>query len=285
MPHSVSEIYDSAVVRLTKAQIPSPRLEARLMLLEALGLSADEALPFSAVADGHQKIFFETMLNKRLQHFPLCKILGRKGFYKYDFIVNEQVLSPRPDTETLIEAAVEFSQKYGLRQMVDFGTGSGCILLSVLGDIPEMTGTGVDISSGAVAVAARNAEKLGLFTRAEFLNAGWFDKDIVTRLGRKYDLMVSNPPYIPSKDIAALEEEVREHDPLLALDGGKDGLRDYRRLAEIAPLIVRPGAYIMLEAGIGQADEIAAVFTKQGFALEQIRPDLNGIARCVILHN
>ncbi len=285
MSHSVSEMYDEAVFCLSKAQIPSPRLEARLMLLEALGLSADETVPFSASTGEWQKVFFDTMLAKRLRHFPLCKILGRKGFYKYDFIVNEQVLSPRPDTEILVEAAVEFSQKYGLRQMVDFGTGSGCILLSVLGDISQMEGTGVDISAEALDIAARNAENLGLSSRAEWIKAGWFDKDIVARLEQKYDLMVSNPPYIPSGDIAALEEEVREHDPILALDGGKDGLRDYRRLAEIAPLILRPGAYIMLEAGIGQADAIASVFMQQGFALEQIRQDLNGIPRCVILHN
>lgn len=285
MSHSVSEMYDEAVFCLSKAQIPSPRLEARLMLLEALGLSADETVPFSASTGERQKVFFDTMLAKRLRHFPLCKILGRKGFYKYDFIVNEQVLSPRPDTEILVEAAVEFSQKYGLRQMVDFGTGSGCILLSVLGDISQMEGTGVDISAEALDIAARNAENLGLSSRAEWIKAGWFDKDIVARLEQKYDLMVSNPPYIPSGDIAALEEEVREHDPILALDGGKDGLRDYRRLAEIAPLILRPGAYIMLEAGIGQADAIASVFMQQGFALEQIRQDLNGIPRCVILHN
>ena len=285
MSHSVSEMYDEAVFCLSKAQIPSPRLEARLMLLEALGLSADETVPFSASTGERQKVFFDTMLAKRLRHFPLCKILGRKGFYKYDFIVNEQVLSPRPDTEILVEAAVEFSQKYELRQMVDFGTGSGCILLSVLGDISQMEGTGVDISAEALDIAARNAENLGLSSRAEWIKAGWFDKDIVARLEQKYDLMVSNPPYIPSGDIAALEEEVREHDPILALDGGKDGLRDYRRLAEIAPLILRPGAYIMLEAGIGQADAIASVFMHQGFALEQIRQDLNGIPRCVILHN
>lgn len=285
MSHSVSEMYDEAVFCLSKAQIPSPRLEARLMLLEALGLSADETVPFSASTGERQKVFFDTMLAKRLRHFPLCKILGRKGFYKYDFIVNEQVLSPRPDTEILVEAAVEFSQKYGLRQMVDFGTGSGCILLSVLGDISQMEGSGVDISAEALDIAARNAENLGLSSRAEWIKAGWFDKDIVARLEQKYDLMVSNPPYIPSGDIAALEEEVREHDPILALDGGKDGLRDYRRLAEIAPLILRPGAYIMLEAGIGQADAIASVFMQQGFALEQIRQDLNGIPRCVILHN
>lgn len=285
MSHSVSEMYDEAVFCLSKAQIPSPRLEARLMLLEALGLSADETVPFSASTGERQKVFFDTMLAKRLRHFPLCKILGRKGFYKYDFIVNEQVLSPRPDTEILVEAAVEFSQKYELRQMVDFGTGSGCILLSVLGDISQMEGTGVDISAEALDIAVRNAENLGLSSRAEWIKAGWFDKDIVARLEQKYDLMVSNPPYIPSGDIAALEEEVREHDPILALDGGKDGLRDYRRLAEIAPLILRPGAYIMLEAGIGQADAIASVFMQQGFALEQIRQDLNGIPRCVILHN
>lgn len=285
MSHSVSEMYDEAVFCLSKAQIPSPRLEARLMLLEALGLSADETVPFSASTGERQKVFFDTMLAKRLRHFPLCKILGRKGFYKYDFIVNEQVLSPRPDTEILVEAAVEFSQKYELRQMVDFGTGSGCILLSVLGDISQMEGTGVDISAEALDIAARNAENLGLSSRAEWIKAGWFDKEIVARLEQKYDLMVSNPPYIPSGDIAALEEEVREHDPILALDGGKDGLRDYRRLAEIAPLILRPGAYIMLEAGIGQADAIASVFMQQGFALEQIRQDLNGIPRCVILHN
>ena len=285
MPCSMSETFDSVLSRLIAARIPSPRLEARLLLAEALQLAEDQPLPSAADISSEQHRRLEDMLARRLRHCPLCKILGRKGFYKYDFVVNENVLSPRPDTEILVEAAVSLAKQKNLRTMVDFGTGSGCILLSVLGDVPEMAGTGVDISAAALEVAACNAQNLGLSERAAFINAGWFDEDIARRLGQKFDLMVSNPPYIPSADIAGLDEEVRVYDPLLALDGGKDGLRDYRRLAEIAPLILKPGAYILLEAGIGQARDIASVFEDKGFVLEHIRNDLNSIPRCVILHN
>ncbi|MBQ8630581.1 MAG: peptide chain release factor N(5)-glutamine methyltransferase [Alphaproteobacteria bacterium] len=285
MPFSISETFDSVLSRLVAARIPSPRLETRLLLAEVLQLAENQPLPSGAELTQEQCRRLEDMLALRLRHCPLCKILGRKGFYKYDFIVDENVLSPRPDTEILVEAAVSLSKQKKLRTMVDFGTGSGCILLSVLGDVPEMAGTGVDISAAALNIAARNAQNLGLSDRTCFINAGWFDEDIAVRLGQKFDLMVSNPPYIPSADIAGLAEEVRAHDPLLALDGGKDGLRDYRRLAEIAPLILKPGAYILLEAGIGQARDIASVFEDKGFVLEHIRNDLNSIPRCVILHN
>ncbi len=285
MPFSISKTFDSVLSRLIAARIPSPRLEARLLLAEVLQLAENQLLPSGAELTQEQCHLLENMLSLRLRHYPLCKILGRKGFYKYDFIVDENVLSPRPDTEILVETAVDIASRKNLRTMVDFGTGSGCILLSVLGDVPEMAGIGVDISAAALNVAARNAGNLGLSGRAGFINAGWFDEDIAVCLGQKFDLMVSNPPYIPSADIAGLAEEVRAHDPLLALDGGQDGLRDYRRLAEIAPLILKPGAYILLEAGIGQARDIASVFEDKGFVLEHIRNDLNSIPRCVILHN
>ena len=285
MPCSMSETFDSVLSRLIAAQIPSPRLETRLLLAEVLQLAENQPLPFAAEISPEQRRRLEDMLALRLQHYPLCKILGHKGFYKYEFTVNENVLSPRPDTEILVEAAISLSKQKKLRTMVDFGTGSGCILLSVLGDVPEMAGTGVDISAAALEVAVCNAQNQWLSERAAFINADWFDEGFVGGLGQKFDLMVSNPPYIPSTDIADLDEEVRAHDPLLALDGGKDGLRDYRRLAEIAPLILKPGAYVLLEAGIGQALDIASVFEDKGFVLEHIRNDLNSIPRCVILHN
>lgn len=168
MPCSMSETFDSVLSRLIAARIPSPRLEARLLLAEALQLAENQPLPSAADISPEQHRRLEDMLARRLRHCPLCKILGRKGFYKYDFIVNENVLSPRPDTEILVEAAVSLVRQKNLRTMVDFGTGSGCILLSVLGDVPEMAGTGVDISAAALEVAVRNAQKSGAVGTCRF---------------------------------------------------------------------------------------------------------------------
>ena len=281
MPDRLSQIFAAAVEALAQGKIPSPRLEARLMFSAAFGDDVD----LSPKAQDNQLAVFNSMLTRRLAHVPLCKILGRKGFYKSDFFVTEDVLSPRPDTEILVEAAIKIAQEKCFRQLVDFGAGSGCILLSVLGDVPQAFGIGVDISAKALQVASKNAATLGLQERCRFLNAGWFDENICAHFPQPIDMILSNPPYIPSQDILALEKEVREHDPLLALDGGEDGLRDYRRLAEIAPLILKPGGYVLLEVGIGQADDVVKIFTSHGLHHVETLADLGSIPRCIILHN
>lgn len=274
---------DNILPHLAAAGIPSPRLEARMILAFVLGREADEIHggEYELVPEQEEKL--RCLVARRVSHTPLDKLLGIKDFYKYRFRVNEDVLSPRPDTEILVEAALELAWRHKLSTVLDLGSGSGCIILSVLADCPTLTGTAIDKSAPALAVARENASLLGVFSRVDFQNMSWFDTDFTAKLARRYDLIVSNPPYIPAADIPTLEEEVKAHDPLSALDGGKDGLDHYRRQAEIVPDLLSEKGFVLLEGGIGQAKDIAALFIAAGLTLVEIKKDLSGIERCIIL--
>lgn len=219
----------------------------------------------------------EDIINKRINGWPLDKILGQKDFYKHSFFVNEDVLSPRPDTEILVEAALEIIQKSKIQNILDLGTGSGCILLSILKEFPHIQGVGVDISEKALTVADKNKSALGV--DCKFIQKDWFKDNIIG----EFDLIVSNPPYIPRQDISALEKEVREHDPMLALDGGVDGLDSYKKIAELSKNLLKKDGYILLEAGINQAQDIVNIFISEGLKLVEVKKDLSGINRCIIL--
>lgn len=276
-----SNLFEDVVRRLAEGQIPSPRLEARLLIANTIGVDANELNPFAVKLDDAQTEKLMQSLQDRLKHKPLCKIVGKKAFYKYDFHVDCNVLSPRPDTEILVEAAIHLGQENKLTRVLDLGTGSGCILLSVLADLPNAKGVGIDISDKALEIAQTNAEMLGVVSRVELMRASWFDDNL--SLGDKFDLIVSNPPYIKSADIATLDTEVKDYDPMLALDGGADGYRDYKKLAERIPSWIKDGGYVLLEVGIGQAEKVAQIFQEKGLSLCEIVKDLAGINRCVIL--
>ena len=276
-----SNLFEDVVRRLAEGQIPSPRLEARLLIANTLGVDANELNPFVVKLDDAQTEKLMQSLQDRLKHKPICKIIGKKAFYKYDFHVDCNVLSPRPDTEILVEAAIHLGQENKLTRVLDLGTGSGCILLSVLADLPNAKGVGIDISDKALEIAQTNAEMLGVVSRVELMRASWFDDNL--SLGDKFDLIVSNPPYIKSADIATLDTEVKDYDPMLALDGGADGYRDYKKLAERIPSWIKDGGYVLLEVGIGQAEKVAQIFQEKGLSLCKIVKDLAGINRCVIL--
>lgn len=273
-------LFELITGRLAEGKIASPRLEARLLIAYALGIEADELNPFAVKLNDAEMQKLMQALQDRLNHKPICKIIGKKAFYKYEFQVDCNVLSPRPDTEILVEAAVRLGQQHKLKRVLDLGTGSGCILLSVVADLLNAKGVGVDISDKALAVAQTNAEMLGLVSRVEFVRGSWFDD---LSLGDKFDLIVSNPPYIKSADIATLDTEVKDYDPMLALDGGADGYRDYKKLAERIPNWLKDGGYVLLEVGIGQAETVAQIFQEKGLSLCEIAKDLSGINRCVIL--
>ncbi|MDR1026341.1 MAG: peptide chain release factor N(5)-glutamine methyltransferase, partial [Lactobacillus sp.] len=240
-------IYNSLVT----AGIDNPGLETRMIedYAKRHNLSQDQV---------------NEIINQRILKTPLDKLLGEKGFYKHIFCVSENVLSPRPDTEVLVEKAVDIIKVMGKgaspRTILDLGTGSGCILLSILSDIPDLIGVGVDISAAALDIAKQNAAALQLENRVEFFQRNWF-KD---KIEGHFDVIVSNPPYIPSTDIPNLDVEVKDHDPMLALDGGQDGLDSYRKIAEIIPNLLNKDGYVLLEVGINQAQDVANIFTKAG---------------------
>lgn len=278
----MENIFNFVVQSLVKAGIESPRLEARILIAEVLHCRPEDVYDgINISAEARQKII--NMLKQRLQHMPLDKIIGHKEFYKYDFWVNENVLSPRPDTEILLEKALTLAQNNSAKKLLDLGTGSGCLIISLLKELPTTQGVAVDISNQAIAVAQQNAINLQVSDRLQFVNADWFAADFVKKIGQEFEIIVSNPPYIPRSDIKDLAPEVKDFDPMLALDGGNSGYDSYEKIAELAPQLLTDNGYILLEAGVGQAPKIADIFTKHVLRLVDIVKDLSGIERCVIL--
>ncbi len=267
-----------AQTRLKAARLDSPAIDARLLLEAASGASRADIL-----SDPHRLLTpeqIETLdgwLDRRERREPVARILGRKGFWKLMLAVTPDVLTPRPDTETLVEAALRDHAEYERFSVLDLGVGSGAILLSILAERPHARGLGVDISDEALAVARDNAANLGLADRTALLRGSWTQG----LDGNAFDLVVSNPPYIPSGDIDALEPEVAVHEPRLALDGGADGLDAYRALAPEVLRVLRPGGRFLVEIGWDQALAVSRLFRATGAAEVDVLKDLGDRDRVV----
>lgn len=222
------------------------------------------------------------ILDRRRQGEPLSKILGEKGFYKYIFKTGADVLDPRPDSETLVEGVLDaFPDKKQPLKILDIGTGSGCLLISIVSEYTAMQGIGLDKSAAALKIASENARVLApckdiSFVRRDFMQADW-----TQGLG-EFDIIISNPPYIKSTDIDSLEPAVRLYDPLLALDGGADGLNAYRTLAADIHNLLKPGGLVFFEIGQGQEQDVMDIMHRQGFVLSKQMRDLGGIIRVLI---
>lgn len=263
---------DDFITALIAAHIPSPRMETDIILKAS-------APNFPEISPKEEKAARD-MLSRRLKHEPLDKILGKKEFYKFTFKVNKDVLSPRPDTEILVESALALIDKAKPCRILDLGTGSGCIILSLLKECPHAKGVGLDISDKALNVAKENARVLEVSNRVEFVNASWNDRDFA---GEMFDIIVSNPPYISKADIKSLSSEVKDYDPFVALSGGEDGLACYREIANLAPKLLKKDGCILLESGYGQDENIKEIFIKAGLSHIKTVLDLANINRCVIL--
>jgi release factor glutamine methyltransferase len=222
------------------------------------------------------------LTERRLAGEPVDRIVGSRGFWTLDFVVTPAVLSPRSDTEAVVRAARDILQAIhpadAPLSILDLGTGSGAILLALLDAFQGASGIGVDISCEALAVAQDNADRLMLSERSRFIHGGW---DVA--IGQRFDLVVSNPPYIPTADIAGLDPEVRDHDPHLALDGGADGLDCYRAILPLLPRLLTPTGFAVLEIGFGQGDDVSRLAADAGLSVLEIRPDLGGVPRAVVL--
>ena len=257
----------------------TPDLDARLLVEHALGLTrsdlfarANDTIPDSDAA----RVL--ALIARRAAREPVGRILGHREFWTIDLALNPDTLEPRPDTETLVEAVLRsLPDRSAPLRLLDLGTGTGCILLALLAELPDATGVGVDLSPGAVAAATGNAARNGLVERARFQTGNWG-----AGLAERFDVVVSNPPYIPSADIATLDPEVREHDPLRALDGGADGLDAYRIIAGQMPDLLRPGGLAGLEVGQGQAADVAELLAAAGLEPVGVFRDLGGLERCVL---
>lgn len=272
------QAWTAARDRLKATGIDTPVIDARLLLEAAAGATRADLLndPHRPLTDAQTETL-DAYLTRREQREPIAHILGRKGFWSVMLGVGPQVLTPRPDTELVVIAALERLDPAKPATILDLGTGSGAILLALLAERPAAKGLGVDISEEALAVARENASNLGLAPRAALLRGDW-----TAGLGEaSFDLVVSNPPYIATAEIETLEPEVRQYEPLAALDGGPDGLDAYRRLAPEILRVLKPGAGFVVEIGHDQGEAVTGLFRAAGAADLELRQDLGGRDRVV----
>lgn len=293
MTRTVGAALAEVADRLAAGGIDNPRLEARLLAAAALGV--EPVIIFAhpeRLLTADEETRLRVSLGRRLSREPLAQILGRREFWSLPFHVSPATLIPRPDSETLVQAALGWIDQGrharegghpwapafagATKSILDLGTGSGCLLLAVLSELPEATGLGIDASPEALEIARRNAADLGLADRAKFRHGNWGDG-----LEGPFDLILSNPPYIPSGEIAVLMPEVRDYEPTSALDGGPDGLDAYRCLLPEIVRLLAPGGAAFLEVGQGQAGAVANLGRETGLTLLGLYPDLAGIDRCI----
>jgi release factor glutamine methyltransferase len=271
---TVAEALREAARRLA-AVTDTARLDTELLMAEALGVSRSELL-LRYMGDPEPDLF-QALVTRRLAHEPVAQILGRKEFYGREFRVGRDVLTPRADSETTVAAALEACPD--TERILDCGTGSGALLLTLLAELPGATGVGIDRSCEALAVASDNAARLGLTGRAEMRLADWHGPDWREGLGA-FDLVIANPPYVETS--FALAPSVRNYEPLGALYAGPEGLDDYRVLVPQLPTLLRPNGAAVLEIGATQAEAVTAIARAAGFA-GAVRHDLGGRARALIL--
>ncbi len=276
MADTVGEALRLGRARLLAAGSPTAMLDARLLLQEAADLSHEQVVaePDAALTPVESDCY-AAMLARRERGEPVSRIIGRREFFGRDFVVTPDVLDPRPDTETLIDLVLRMAGELSQVRVLDLGTGTGILAVTLLAEWPDARGLATDVSPAALAVARANAEAHGVHARLSFHQGDWF-----SGLDGQFDVIVSNPPYIPSAAIAGLDRGVKDHDPRAALDGGADGLAPYRVIAAAAKAHLRPGGVVAVEFGAGQAEAVADIFHGAGFARWGEGVDLGGHVRC-----
>ncbi|MCG8491617.1 MAG: peptide chain release factor N(5)-glutamine methyltransferase [Sneathiellales bacterium] len=277
MSLSLRDAHHIAAQELKKAGVSEPSLDARLLLASLFkdGREVFFREPERLLTSEEEQLF-RGLVERRVLREPVSHILGRREFWSLEFLVNSDVLDPRPDSETLIEATLtQCGQEFSGR-ILDLGTGSGCLLLTLLTELPKSTGIAVDQSVAALDVAKENTRRLGLQNRCELFHSHWFEK-----VQGRFDVIVSNPPYIETETVKELEPEVTQFEPLSALDGGKDGLNCYREIVSSAPDFLCEGGYLIFEVGFGQAEAVASLLRGENFSEIRIHNDLASVGRCV----
>lgn len=269
-------LYEGAQV-LAAAGIDNPRLESRLLLAHALGRTTEDLIrDLTARATASN---FANLIARRAAREPLAFILGWREFWSLPFHVSPATLIPRPDSETVVEAALALCpDAQAPLRVLDLGTGTGCLLLALLHERPSAFGVGIDRSAPAAHLARRNACDLGLAARSAFLCGDW-----AGAVNGRFDLVLSNPPYVATPELAALMPDVALHEPRTALDGGTCGLTAYRAIIAALPRLLMPSGAAVLELGAGQSDAVGIIAEAAGFRV-QVRPDLSGTPRAMILH-
>jgi release factor glutamine methyltransferase len=280
MSATIASALEDATGHLSAAGIEDARREARLLLGHALGVGPETVIGYPERGlDGSAQARFAALVARRAARMPTDRILGQREFWSLPFSLDATTLTPRPDSETVVEAALAAcADRSRAIRILDLGTGSGCLLLALLSELVNATGVGVDLSVGALVRARGNAGRLGLGGRCRWLRADWG----AALLGG-FDLIVANPPYVARGEIAQLAPEVADYEPRLALDGGPDGLDAYRALAADVARLMAPGGCAAIEIGAGQSAGVSAIFRAHGLAVARTAHDLRGIARCLVL--
>ncbi|UXT43840.1 peptide chain release factor N(5)-glutamine methyltransferase [Agrobacterium leguminum] len=273
---SVANALAAARKRLQAAGIADPFLDARLLIAEVVGFSLTDFVmkPDRAVTP-EESARIAAMIERRANGEPVHRILGHREFHGLDLLLSKETLEPRPDTEVLVDTLLPALKKTvsvkGSARILDMGTGTGAICLALLKECPEATGIGSDISADALETAARNAARNDLGARFEAIRSDWFEK-----ISGRFDIIVSNPPYIRTDIVATLDQEVRIHDPMAALDGGQDGLAPYRLIAADAGRFLVENGIVGVEIGFDQRLDVSAIFASHGFSLLDAVKDYGG---------
>lgn len=276
---SIGRVLAAASEALADAGFDDPRRLARRVMAAATGATPSEifAHPERSLSEAEQELF-RAMLMRVIAREPLSRIMGAREFWGLDFLLSPDTLDPRPETETLVGAVLaRVPDRPGRYRILDLGTGSGCLLLALLSEYPNAWGMGVDIAWGAAQAARHNATRLGLHDRASFVVGSWAEA-----IQAQFDIVVANPPYIATEDIAGLPPEVKDHDPRVALDGGTDSLVPYRVIAARLPSLLAAGAVFATEIGSTQADAVTDLLQGVNLYVEPVLLDLAGLPRCLV---
>ena len=280
---NINEIIKTKLNDLNNSGVEVSLFEIKMLMADVLNIETGNLRFYNEPITSEQLIKFEEYIELKKNFWPIDKIIGKKWFYKLEFETSKDVLSPRADTEILIEEAISLFDISKNINILELGTGSGCIVISLLNEYKNALALGVDISEKALLTTKRNAEKNFVSQRLELLNKSWFDDDILTSINKKFDIIVSNPPYIPTDDIQELDNEVKNFDPIIALDGGSDGLRDYKKICALAKDLLKDDGYLVFEIGINQVDDVVKIAQNNNLKSVKISKDYSGIDRCVIL--
>ena len=271
----LSELQKKITKILAEGGIETNSLDARIILREIFSFDEKELILNSDLILSESKISkVQKIITRRLNFEPVSKIFGKRDFYNSTFSISDDVLDPRPETENIVEIANNFILEKGYESFIDLGTGSGCIILSILKENKNLTAVGVDISIDAINIAKKNSKDMNLEKRSSFLVSNW-----LSSIYNSYDLIISNPPYIPSDEIITLSKTVKNFDPLISLDGGQDGLKCYKEIAQDINRVINKNGRVILEIGYNQAHDVIKIFESKEFKLLKIYKDINGLNR------
>ena len=277
--NTLGSLYKSVSIELTDAKVDRPQLEARILIAHAARIEHTRVIGYpedklNSITIGNLRKIVE----RRKRGEPIAHIIGMKEFWSLNFNVTKETLIPRPDSETLIESVLSMITNYlDPLSILDLGTGSGCLLLALLSELPNAKGIGIDISSSACQIAEKNSNDLGLSKRAKFHQGNWMDG-----IRDKFDFIISNPPYIADSHIKFLEKEIRLFEPHKALSGGPDGLSAYRLIAKESINHLKSDGILAVEIGINQKKDISDIFAKNGLKINKIQRDYSNIERCIL---